>query len=93
MRNNEGKTGRETSRPENAGYVETLNRGFERIGTWSYDHRWIVLTACLLLVAFYALFASNVRYDNSFEAYFDRDDPMYSAYLRFRDDFGSDEVS
>ncbi|MDB4433344.1 MMPL family transporter, partial [bacterium] len=81
------------SESQGAGYIETLSVGFERIGGWSCDHRWIVLCACLLLVVVHSLFVSNIRYDNSFGAFFDSDDPMFSAYLQFREDFGSDEIS
>jgi len=74
-------------------YIERLSGFFERLGGWSYDHRWIVLGVCLLLVVASFFLASKTRYDNSFEAYFDRDDPAYIAYLQYREDFGSDEVS
>jgi predicted RND superfamily exporter protein len=74
-------------------YIEGLNRLFERIAGWSYDHRWIVLSICVAALAGCAYLASGVRTDNSFEAFFDRDDPVYDAYLQYRDDFGSDEVS
>ncbi len=60
---------------------------------WSYDHKWQVFGACLSLLVLCAWLASSLRVDNSFEAYFDHDDEVYSAYLKFRDDFGSDEVS
>ena len=75
------------------GYAEILSELLERIGGWSYDHRWAVLSVCLFLLGVCALLASKVRFDNSFEAYFDRDDPAYASYLRFREDFGSDESS
>jgi predicted RND superfamily exporter protein len=81
------------SSDERKGYIETLSRLFERIGGWSYDHRWIVLSICILLLGACALAAWGVRFDNSFEAYFDQSDPTYSAYLQFREDFGSDEIS
>lgn len=74
-------------------YIERLSGFFERLGARSYDHRWIVLSICLLLVGACFLLASKIRYDNSFEAYFRRDDPAYVAYLQYREDFGSDEVS
>ncbi len=74
-------------------YIERLSGFFERLGGWSYDHRWTVLSICLLLVGASFWLASRSRYDNSFEAYFDRDDPAYTAYLQYREDFGSDEVS
>jgi predicted RND superfamily exporter protein len=74
-------------------YIERLSGFFERLGGWSYDHRWTVLSICVLVVAGSFFLASRTRYDNSFEAYFARDDPAYTAYLQYRDDFGSDEVS
>ncbi|MBW1683505.1 MAG: RND family transporter [Deltaproteobacteria bacterium] len=74
-------------------YIESLSELFERIGGWSFDHRWVVLAICLLLLGACAYFASQARFDNSFEAYFDTDDPAYAAYNGFREDFGSDEIS
>jgi predicted RND superfamily exporter protein len=74
-------------------YVESLSASFERIGAWSYDHRWIVLSICLLLLGASAVFAARVRFDNSFEAFFDQNDLLYVSYLQFREDFGSDEIS
>ncbi len=74
-------------------YIERLSGFFERLGSWSHDHRWIVLGVCLLIVGGGFLLASATRYDNSFEAYFQRGDPSYQAYLEYREDFGSDEVS
>jgi len=75
------------------GHAEILSELFERIGGWSYDHRWIVLSVCLFLLGVCALLAWGIRFDNSFEAYFNRDDPAYTSYLKFREDFGSDEFS
>jgi predicted RND superfamily exporter protein len=80
-------------RPLRRDYIAFLNRGFARIGGWSYDHRWIVAAACLGVLAGSLYLASTARIDNSYEAYFDYDDPAYLAYLQYRDDFGSDEVS
>jgi predicted RND superfamily exporter protein len=74
-------------------YVERLNRLFERLGGGAYDHRWAVLSICLLLLVGCYLLSLGTRFDNSFQAYFDPDDPAYAAYLQYRDDFGSDEVS
>jgi predicted RND superfamily exporter protein len=73
--------------------IEILSEFFEWLAGWSYDHRWVVLAACLLLLGACGYLASGIRFDNSFEAYFDPDDPAYAAYLQYRDDFGSDEVS
>jgi predicted RND superfamily exporter protein len=75
------------------GYIERLSLFFERLGLWSYDHRWIVLAACLAVLAVFLHFASKTRIDNSFENYFDRDDRAYAAYNQYREDFGSDETS
>ena len=78
---------------ERQDYVEILSKLFERIGGWSYDHRLIVLSLSLLLLGVCTFLASRVRFDNSYEAYFDQDDPVYTSYLQFREDFGSDEIS
>jgi predicted RND superfamily exporter protein len=74
-------------------YIERLNLLFEWLGVWSYDHRWIVLVGCLAVLALFLYLASGIRSDSSFENYFDRDDPAYSAYNQYREDFGSDETS
>ncbi len=74
-------------------YIERSSRFFEWLGGWSYDHRWIVVSLCTLLFGLCAYLAKDVRFDNSFEAYFDSDDPVYAAYLQYREDFGSDETS
>ena len=74
-------------------YVERLSALFGQIGAWSFDHRWVVLAICLLLLGASVFLAAGVRFDNSFEAYFDTDDPAYAAYNGFREDFGSDEIS
>ena len=75
------------------GYVEIISEIFEKIGAWFYEHRWIVFFFCLLLLSVSAYFGSGVRFDNSFESYFAQNDPTYDAFLQFRDDFGSDEIS
>ena len=73
--------------------VETLGALFARLGGWCFDHRWTVLAACALVLAACLALAVQARFDNSFEAYFDTADEAYSAYNRYRDDFGSDEVA
>ena len=78
---------------EQRSYIEGLSELFERIGGWSFDHRRVVVGTCVLLLGACAYFASQARFDNSFEAYFDTDDPAYVAYNQFREDFGSDEIS
>jgi len=74
-------------------YIDRLSDLFEWLGVWSYDHRWIVFAASLAILAFFLHFASMVRSDSSFENYFDKEDPAYSAYKQYRKDFGSDETS
>jgi predicted RND superfamily exporter protein len=74
-------------------YVESLSEIFGRIGVWSFDHRWVVLTFSIALLAVCGVLAGGARPDNSLEAYFDTADPAYADYLRYRDDFGSDEIS
>lgn len=76
---------------DNQNYITWLSEGFARIGLWCYDHRWVVLTISVLLMAVSIWLASSLRIDSGFESYFDRDDDAYKAYLQFRKDFGSDE--
>ncbi|MBW1892261.1 MAG: hypothetical protein JRI91_01000 [Deltaproteobacteria bacterium] len=59
-----------------AGFMEKLNRIFEKIGAWSYDHRWIMLGICFAVLSVCTYFAKDIRFDNSLEAFFDRDDPV-----------------
>ncbi len=75
------------------GVIGRLNRAFAAIAGWSYDHRWWVLLASLVLLAGGMVLAGGARIDNSYEAYFDPGDPVFIAYEQYRDDFGSDEVS
>ncbi len=77
----------------NKDYIEVLSKFFEKIGTLSYDHKWLVLFACIIVLSASGYFASTARVDMSFESFFDRDDPTYASYLQYRDDFGSDEVA
>ena len=76
---------------EQKNYITWLSALFARIGVWCYDHRWVVLSGCVLLMAASVWLASSLRVDSGFESYFDRDDEAYKAYLQFRNDFGSDE--
>ena len=75
------------------GYVETLNKVFERIGAWSFDNRWLVVVASLLVFVGSIFLASKANVDMTFEGFFEAKDPTYSAYQQYRKDFGSDEVS
>lgn len=78
---------------EKSSLVEILNNRFATIGEWSYDHRWIVLLLCMTALALSVYFVSGIRFDNSFEAFFDQNDPAYENFLQFREDFESDEIS
>ena len=73
--------------------VTLLSEWFSKLAVWSFDRRWFVFVICMLLLGLFTWQSMSLRQDNSFEAYFDQQDPIYSAYLRYRDDFGSDEVS
>jgi predicted RND superfamily exporter protein len=75
------------------GFIARLNEIFAALAGWSFDHRWWVLAASALLLAGSVVLASRARIDSSFEAYFDPADPAYTAYDRYREDFGSDEIS
>jgi len=74
-------------------YVDTASQLFERLGGWSFDHRWTVFSLCLVAIAICVFFASRTHFDNSFEVYFNQGDPTYKEYLEFRDEFGSDEIA
>ena len=78
---------------EERDFLDVLNGAFERIAVWSYDHRWVVLIACSAVLAVAVVAAAGARFDSSFEAFFDTEDEAYAAYLQYREDFGSDEVS
>jgi len=73
--------------------VVALNERFAAIAGWCFDHRRFVVGACLAVLIASVLLARLARIDNSYEAYFDPDDPLYLAYEQYREDFGSDEVS
>ncbi|MGH0031984.1 MAG: efflux RND transporter permease subunit [Myxococcota bacterium] len=73
--------------------IERLNAFFAAAGGWCFDHRWLALLACGLVLAGALALSSTARIDNSYDAFFAEDDPAYRAYLQYRDDFGSDEVS
>ena len=74
-------------------FITRSNENFGAIAGWSFDHRWWVVALSLLMLAGSVGLASRVTVDSSYEAYFDPADPTYLAYERFRDDFGSDEIS
>lgn len=73
--------------------LEKLDRSFATISDWSWRHRGRVLIASVSLVLASVFMATSVRMDNSFDSFFNEDDPSYSAYLKYREDFGSDEIA
>ncbi|MEW6079997.1 MAG: MMPL family transporter [Thermodesulfobacteriota bacterium] len=82
--------------PQPTRFESLMNRlaeSFEHLGGFVYDHKKLVVALTLVIVGVSAYFAEKVRFDTSFESYFDRDDPAYAAYLDYRDDFGSDEMA
>ncbi len=73
--------------------VTRLDTSFAALAGWSFDHRWVVVALSALLLGVLLHLASTVRQDNSYQAYFDPDDPSALFYEQYRSDFGSDEVS
>ncbi len=78
---------------EKKGTVEAMSRVFEKIGRWCFDHRWVVIICCAVLVFISYQIATTVRFDNSYESYFDVNDSTYGDFLEYRDNFGSDEIA
>ena len=58
-----------------------------------YSHKLVVLLSALGLLGAGLYFAAQTRTDNSLDSFFDAEDPAYSAYMTYQDDFGSDEVA
>ncbi|MCB1733079.1 MAG: hypothetical protein KDI21_21585, partial [Halieaceae bacterium] len=71
----------------------TIDRWFGQLGLWMYGHRLIVFALVSALLAGAVMCAATIRTDNSFDAFFDASDPSYNAYIRYQDDFGSDEIA
>lgn len=82
-----------TENPPSRDLVVRSNEAFGRLAGLCFDYRWVVLALGIALVGASLWIAGQARIDNSYEAYFDPQDPAYLAYERFREDFGSDEVS
>jgi len=74
-------------------FITRSNERFGAIAGWSFDHRWWVVALAMGMFAGSVGLASRAMVDSSYEAYFDPADPIYLAYERFREDFGSDEIS
>ena len=52
-----------------------------------------MLAVSLLITVGFAVAAAGVRFNNGFETFFDQSDTTYYRYLKYMDDFGSDESS
>jgi hypothetical protein len=91
----EGDIGKQPVSPlvSSPDHIERMNRFFAHIGTWSFDHRWWVVAAGLLVFVSSMIWASRAHVDMTFDAFFEASDPTYTAYKQYREDYGSDEVS
>jgi predicted RND superfamily exporter protein len=78
---------------KNKGMVEALNHFFKNLAGFTYDRRLLMSCVCLIVLSVCGYLASSVQFDNSFESFFDKTDPVYQQFLTFRADFGSDEIS
>lgn len=74
-------------------YLQILSAGFGRLAGWMADHRFIVIGMAVLVTAGMFTLAAGVRTDNSFDTFFDDNDPTYQFYIEYQEDFGSDEVA
>lgn len=68
-----------------------FNDAFGRLPNWALAWRWPILAIGLLatLAALYG--SSKIYFDNTYESWFDQDDPALIAMDRFREQFGSDD--
>ena len=73
--------------------VDKVDRSFEVIAEQAIRLRWLIVLASMALLAVGLFFASKAHVDNSVNAYFDKTDPSYIAYLDYLEDFSSDEVT
>lgn len=69
-----------------------VNAFFAALASWSFRHRWLVFSGCMMVLVGALYYVQSVRMDNSFEAFFDESDPAYNAYNIYRENFGSDEI-
>ncbi len=74
------------------GLIQRGNEGFAKLADFSYRFKWLVFTVSIMILAGSVYLAQQVRIDNSFEAFFDSEDPAYIAYNTYRKNFGSDEI-
>ncbi|MBU3949343.1 MAG: MMPL family transporter [Proteobacteria bacterium] len=78
---------------KNNDYLKKIGMGFGRLGEWIFDHRWTVVIFYVFLIAISLYFAGKLHKDNSFDSYFDKNDPTFTYYKNYQKDFGSDELS
>ena len=76
---------------KNNDYLKKTGRGFGRLGEWIFDHRWTVVIFYVFLIAISLYFAGKLHKDNSFDSYFDKNDPTFTYYKNYQKSFGSDE--
>lgn len=68
-----------------------IEHGFGRWGYWVYDHPWVVLLSCLLLLGGLIAQIPQLKVDTSTEGFLHEQDPIRQVYNRFRFQFGRDE--
>ncbi len=73
--------------------VDKVDSSFLTLAEWSIKWRWLVVVAACVMLAVGLFFSSKVRFDNSYESFFDQSDPAYHAYLDYLNDFQSDEIT
>lgn len=83
----------ENGSPPAGGLIQGLNRGFRVIAGACFDYRWWVLAASVVVAWGAMTLADGIEFDASYEHYFYPGDTTYQSYERYREDFGSDEIS
>ncbi|MAT51989.1 MAG: RND transporter, partial [Porticoccaceae bacterium] len=73
--------------------VDRVDQGFAWVAEWVFRWRWLVMVMALILVGGGLYFAARATPDNSLDAYFDKTDPAYVAYMDYMADFNSDEIT
>ena len=70
---------------------ERIEHGFERWGYWVFDHPWIVLLGCVVLLGGLISQIPRLKVDTSTEGFLHEMDPIRQVYNGFRFQFGRDE--
>ena len=71
---------------------KTIERGFKSLSEIIFNNPWIVITVIVLMAACLAAQISRLQIDTGNESYFHKSDPTLTAYERFKDQFGWDEM-